>query len=690
MAASSAAQMKDWLLIKGYYNSSTSYKVRYRRSRKAVLTYYIDAKTPYRIAEKNYFIPDPRINRIVREDTANSLVKSGFLIDKEVLGLERDRITTLLRNNGYYNFSREYIYFEIDSTLGAHRVKVGIGISSPANNIRHRVYVIGNIYVEPEFVAGDSSRKDTALIDNMYFISNNMKVKGEVLADNILLKKNNLYKLADYQATINRLSQFRLYKFVEVRFQLDTLPDSATGALNCFIRLTTNPKIGLREDLELNTVEESQAQIVNSSTRSFGSAASLVYTDRNVFKRALQLEVRPRAAVEIPVSFFQNTHAIDTPNYEYGLTNSLIVPRLLLPKGLVARLPRLFPPWSIKDNNQVLNAQTSFNLNFIFEDNKYYKRTTANTNITYQFSKGNIRNFILPFDISLIKTDYRSQQFKDTIEHIGDPLLKNLFDTHLITDFRWIMVVNQQPLVAVKERYWYLRNTFETGGLLKWLVELPGNLSKPAGSTIPASTSTLFGINYFEYVKDEITAVYYLPLWFNTNLVTRGILGLGAPLPKSQSTILPFEKRFVVGGTNSIRAWPLRTLGPGAYQDPTGLLFDRSGDLKIEMNAELRFPIYGVFKGALFTDAGNVWTYNDDPHRPGSEFGAKFFYKELAVGSGVGLRFDFGFFVFRLDFAVPVRDPGYPEGERLVINHIHDAGWLSKATTVNLGVGYPF
>lgn len=150
------------------------------------------------------------------------------------------------------------------------------------------------------------------------------------------------------------------------------------------------------------------------------------------------------------------------------------------------------------------------------------------------------------------------------------------------------------------------------------------------------------------------------------------------------------KNAFFVGGSNSIRAWKLRELGPGTYRDTTSLSFDRTGDLKLEMNGELRFPIYGVIKGALFTDAGNVWTYKEDPSRKGAKFEPDSFYRQLAIASGIGLRLDFGFFVFRTDFAIPLRDPSYPEESRWVINNISKRGWLKNELNLSIGVGYPF
>jgi outer membrane protein assembly factor BamA len=240
--------------------------------------------------------------------------------------------------------------------------------------------------------------------------------------------------------------------------------------------------------------------------------------------------------------------------------------------------------------------------------------------------------------------------------------------------------------VLVKKPLFFFREAAEFGGLLPFLIsQVAGNSTK---SDILTNNS-LTGITYYKYIKSESDFRYYIPLGQETNLALRSIFGIGAPM--FNSATLPFEKRFFSGGANSIRAWKLRQVGPGSfYSNNPGVNFDQSGDLKLEFNSELRFPIYGVFKGALFLDAGNVWLFKNDAERPGAEFAFNRFYKEIAVGTGFGTRFDFSVFLFRVDFGVKLRDPAQPENQRWLFNKWDESDWIGNFMNLNLGIGYPF
>jgi outer membrane protein insertion porin family len=192
---------------------------------------------------------------------------------------------------------------------------------------------------------------------------------------------------------------------------------------------------------------------------------------------------------------------------------------------------------------------------------------------------------------------------------------------------------------------------------------------------------------YFDYLKLDADIRGYIPVFHEDNITGRFAVGIGAPF--LNSTILPFEKRFYVGGANSVRAWRARDLGPGSFATPSGTIYDKSGDLKIEGSLEYRFPVYGPLKSALFADIGNVWLEKKDSLRPGAEFSSKFI-KEFAIGAGVGFRLDFSFFVFRFDFAVPLRDPSLPDKNRWLTKNYKSIPDVINKVNLNIGIGYPF
>jgi hypothetical protein len=671
----SAAQMQASLFNNGYFHDTVSYVVTYQeKKKKAAVTYIVTPRDAFFIKSIDYYIFDKRIAGIVAKDTLNSLVHPNMRYDGEVLTRERDRLTLLMRENGYYNFSREFIYFEVDSTMPGNFVNVGIGIANPSNQERHRVYMIRKIYMEPEFVLGDSTVKDSIRYGDITFLTNRkLIVRKQTLASFVYFRTGRLYRNTDHQRTISKLSQLPLFRFIDIQYTADTSMAGDTGQLDVLIRLSPAGKYDYTYNLELNSTEESLAQIQNSTTRSMGAATSIAFRDKNFINDGLTLQFSPQAALEIPISLLQNTRIIDTPNIIYGFNTSLIFPQLLLPKWLKEKYARR-------------NTQTALNVDFLHEENKFYYRATINTNLTYLFSHRNIRQYVTPFEISIVDAKFRSRNFGDRVKATGDPLLINLFNQHIITDFRYVFLYNQQPLVLVKKPLFFFREAAEMGGMLPYLISLAAG--SPSNSDI-ITGNTIKGINYFKYLKSESDFRYYIPVGKETNLAFRSIFGIGAPVFKS--SILPFEKRFLAGGANSIRAWKLRQVGPGSfYSNDPSISFDHSGDIKLEFNSELRFPIYGVFKGALFLDAGNVWLFKNDPDRPGAEFEYNRFYKEIAVGTGLGTRFDFSVFLFRLDFGVKLRDPAQPETQRWLFNKMGESDWIGNFMNLNLGIGYPF
>lgn len=518
-------QMQAYMFNKGYFHAKASYEVKYS-AHKAKVTYKIEPGPVFTINKIDYKIADTRIARLIYFDKNNSLIHTGSNFDGDILSQERDRITLTLRNNGYYNFSREYIYYDIDSTLPGNVVNVGFGIANPPNSQRHRLYKINNISIEPEYRLGDKSTKERDTMGDFIFVGNHKRLKPRILSDFVFFQRGNLYNARDYQSTLNRLSQLGLYQFIDIQYQSDTLNRPDTALLNVFIRLTPQPKQEATVELELNTTEESQVQLTNISSRTLGIASNFVYRNKNIAHSALQLEVRPRISVELPSRILQDVRVLDTPIYEYGVNTALSFPQLLL-------------PFKIKDKTLRLSSQSVLNFNVFFEENQYYDRKTINTNLTYQITGQKFRHFITPVEVSLVNTGFQSRAFEDTIRKINDPLLLNLFDQHIIADARYSILYNRQPLTLVKKRYWVFRNTIESGGNLAAGVDRLFNNQEKKDSSL---TRKLFGIKYFQYLKNETDVRLYLPIWRENNLALRTIIGLGAPY--GNSDVLPFEKRF--------------------------------------------------------------------------------------------------------------------------------------------------
>lgn len=664
----SIRQMEVFLMDKGYMRAKVKYNVTTYKNRKAKVVYEVTPTDPYIINRVGYEIEDKLVDSLVRSDSSKHIIKEGEKYDVDKLEERRNRIYELLSDKGYFEFKPSYINYVVDTSLTGNFVDVYLNILNPEGQTRHKVYRIGNVHVEPEYVFGDSTHKDSIVYNNLIFHSNHMTLRKEILADFIFLKKGALYRDKDKRNTLNRLALLRTYQFIDIQFQVDTAGRGDTGLVHPIIRLTPLQRIYYELNLELNTSNQPERVAIFNNDRQYGVAGSYGLLHRNLGRRALQFDSRIRGAVDVPINFIPFAIFDSLINYQYGLSSSLIFPQLLSPFSLPAG-------W------RMLPTQSSFNFNLLYEHNQNFNRTTATTNLTYQVTNNNIRYFFTPIELSLVNAKIISPLFRLRTDSINDPLIKNLFDQHVITDLRFGFLVNLQPLTLVKQKMWMLRTSMELGGLVPALTDIAFDNKATDSSAI--FTKQLWGISYFNYTKLELDFRYYWPIFRESNLAARAAIGFGVPFFKSQ--ILPFEKRFYVGGANSIRAWRARDLGPGTFVNPPGdFRYDKSGDVKIELSLEDRFPIYGLLQGALFLDAGNVWVEKKDPGRPGAKF-SKEFYKEFAIGSGIGTRFDFSFFILRFDFGIPLRDPV----EGWLLKQFDKGQWVNEVI-INLGINYPF
>ncbi|MDZ4838853.1 MAG: BamA/TamA family outer membrane protein [Bacteroidota bacterium] len=677
---SSIDNMKRLLFNRGYFVAQMSYETTLKR-RKAKIIYKVVPYNQYYIKTISFKIPDKRILNLVNSMSLKSRFHTKKPYDGNVMSEFRDSITNVLRDNGYFNFNKDYIYFEVDSTLNGDSVKVSLGINNPGIS-NHKINVISKTYIEPGFRIGKEYErtltKDT-IIEGMVFMVNNdvSKIRPIILANNIFLRPGQMYRYFLYQNTLNRLANLQQFRYIDVTFNVDSTLNNQgdTEHLVCRIKLSSMTKQEVGADLELNSKDNSQDQLVYAGDRSLGLATNLTYKNRNIAHNALQFDSRIRLAAEVPIRIFRDSgDARITPNYLIGFTNSLTIPKVLLFRSFFTQNAFRHP-----DKKPVI---TLINLNFIYENNNDFIRTTVNTNLTYQVSNKNKRFFIVPVDVSLNNTEYKNEAFRQQILNYGDLLLINLFQPNLIIGSRIQYLINEQPLTLVRQNTYFTKFLFEIGGNSLRLFDNIVESSKNSTEVEPS----IFNIQYFQYLKAEADARYYFATSATTNLAIRGLVGFG--LPYGKSSILPFQKRFFIGGANSVRAYRLRKLGPGSYSPGNSINFDQSGDMKIEFSTEFRFPIISLLKGAFFIDGGNIWTYRNDNKRPGSNFEFNRFYKEFALGTGFGARFDLSIFVFRLDLGINLRNPSNPEGKRFVWN---EEGYkFFRESNLQIGVGYPF
>jgi outer membrane protein assembly factor BamA len=300
------------------------------------------------------------------------------------------------------------------------------------------------------------------------------------------------------------------------------------------------------------------------------------------------------------------------------------------------------------------------------------------TNVSFGYDwrqSETISHQLFPIDINFVDI-IPSPEFEEELEKEPNDRIRNQYTDHLIVALNYSFVYNNQKLSRFQNFFYYRGNLEPAGNLLQLFYSLFGTKKDTT------DYYTILGIRYSQYFRTDHDLRYFYFLDKSNSLAMRFYFGIG--IPYGNEVVLPLEKGFYGGGANGIRAWALRLLGPGSYNNPDDF-FDRSGDLHLEANLEYRFTIYKFFKGAAFADVGNVWLLKENESYPGGEFKFNSFAREIAIGTGLGARFDFDFFVFRLDFAAKTRDPSFPAGQRWVIKDLQ-----FRDIIVNFAIGYPF
>lgn len=680
----SCREIEKYLSNIGYFYSKVGYSLEYReRSKKVHVSYHINPSEPYRIGSMSFDVDDPQLRAWIAKDTSSSLIRPGDIYNVYTLDDERERISEYLNNSGFYGLVKDYIYFEVDSATGNKEMNIFLkikDISRPHPDSAgkfieepHNRYQIRKVVVNPDFdpsvLNRKAQKKDTLLHEvhqihmdrppNYYYIlyKDKLRIKPKVLSQNILIENDEPYKLRDVSETQKRFRALSIYKYSNISFTPlhDTLPatDRSLRNLECKISLQRAP-------VHQYSIE---AEGTNSGG-DLGIGGNVSYRNRNIFKGGETFQLKVRGAMEAQRSNQADVDEQQTflffNTFEYGVEAAINFPRFLIPIKM-ERFPKYFRP----------TTTVSTGLNF--RKRSTYDRYILNFTFGYKWKESETKTHIVqPFNISSIRV-FPTPEFTKELEEINDPRLKNQYTDHLITALQYSFIFNNQDLKKVKD-FIYFKGDIETSGNVFYgFNNLLDSRQDSAGFYQVA------GIRYAQYARLEMDFRYYLVASRNNQVVFRLLTGLG--LPYGNSDALPFEKGFYLGGANSMRAWIYRGLGPGGFVDQ-GTNIDKMGDIVLEGNIEYRFPIYSFFKGAFFMDAGNIWLLKRNNSYPDAEFNMNTFYKQLAVDGGIGLRFDFNFFLFRVDFAMRLRDPAQAEGEKWVGSR---GIWFW-----NFGIGYPF
>ncbi len=685
LAKKSAKQINQFLNNKGYFNSTVKDSVSVKH-KKARVHYILNTGKPYVLHALSYEIKDEQLKYYVMSDASATLIHPGDNYDVELLQKERDRITTMLRNDGYYQFAKEYIYFEIDSSLGSHEINITLGIKNrqvklesdkdTTVEVAHERFYINNIYVYTDYdpKLKSAAPKDTLLVNDYHIMSTGgLRYKPRLLTDATFISKGEVFQQNHADQTYSRLSELKLFRSVEIKFDI-----AGNSQLNCYVYLSNIPKQSIALETE-----------GTNTSGTLGIAGNIVYRNKNTFKGGEIFEIKLKGALEVQKTKSKQESVIKT-----GIEDALPFNTLELGGEIGLRVPRFLTPFG-KIGKQSNDAKTNFTGSYNFQRRPDYVRTIANTTFGYSWNETRTKRHIInPIELNIVNIRIVDPNLQNTIDH-SDLFLKNSYRNHFTLGTRYAFIFTNQDIRKQKNFAFFRFGLEGAGNTMRGVFSFIEHTMHKQLDTIQPGGETSYTISgdkipFSQYVRSDLDLRYYKILTEKAKLVYRFALGVGKPLYNLRE--LPLEKSFFAGGPNGLRAWQARTLGPGGYVDPNNTNYaDKIGDVKIEGNFEYRFHIIKFLNAAMFVDAGNIWlrkpytTYDrgsittDNGHIiPIGEL-----LGEVAIGAGVGMRLDFNFFIIRLDGAFKVRDPRREPNDRWMYGK-------PLETVLNFGIGYPF
>jgi outer membrane protein insertion porin family len=647
--------LQNYLVNKGYFHARVKGDTTVKR-KKATAEYEVRTGDQYKIQQVQFKGDTSILSRTVQETMPKTLLKSNEPFDLDVITTERQRIDNHLKESGFYFFSPEYLLVKADTTVGNNKVDLFVTVKPATPSEAEKVYRINDVFIYTGFNLEpgqmDTSKTGATYYKGYYVVDKRKIFKPKLFQQSMAFDPGDVYNRTDHNASISRLISMNVFKFVKNRFEV--VPNSDSAQLNAFYYLTRLPKKSLRIELNGNT----------KSNNLTGSNIAISWRNRNALRGGEQFVIKASAGFEVQYSGqFRGYNTL-----RYGIEPSFSFPRFLIPFFNFNTKGGFLPRTTIKLGYDVLQRQKLYTMNSFRTSYGY----TWKESIEKEHELNPISiNYIQPMNITPEYTDSAKQ----------NPTLYNAIDTQFILGsdytYTYTNVLNYKP---VNGFYW-------SSG-----IDLSGNIAGllTSANIKKGDTAKIFGAQFSQYTRLQSDFRFYRKVGEKSVFANRIMVGVG--IPYGNSSQLPYIKQFFSGGNNSIRAFRSRSVGPGTYHPPTddGLLAEQPGDIKLELNSELRFPLAGIMQGAVFIDAGNVWLFNEDTAKVGAKFTGSFL-NELAAGAGVGIRFDLSFLVLRFDLAFPIRKPWLQAKERWVLNQVEwTSQWRKENLVFNLAIGYPF
>lgn len=668
-AERSAADLKYAVQGMGYLSADVKMEVK-KRKKKIDVIYKIVSGEPYKIHKIARSYKDHGIAACLAEDSIHSILKPNMLLNFEKLSAERDRISHKLRKNGYYKFHKDYITFVVDTVMGSKEVDLSLKIGlvtdkSSGLEIPHQKYTLDSVKFITNYDLMQSGGVDgISITDSMNYRGNaiyykdRLYLRPKILTEASELKEGELYDVSDVEKTYNNYGRFTALKYSNIQF---TQSQEDSTRLKAYILLTRAKDKSVSFEVD-----------GTNSAGDLGAAAALSFQHRNLFRGSETFNIRFRGAYEA-ISKLQPGYK--SKNYiEYGADMSLNFPRFLF-------------PFLSSDFKKKIKANTEFGIQYNHQNRPEYNRVLTASNWSYKWQKKSGQRFRFDLlDVNYLYINF-SDKFKDEYFDPDNP--------------NYILEYNYTNKFIITTGFHYYYNTSQWNNIMNRNAPLTNSYSLHVG--VEAAGNVLFGLSnlvkskkneygeykflnipYAQYVKGDFSFAKKFMVDHKNSIVFHAALGIAYPY--GNSVMVPFEKRYFSGGANSVRGWSVRELGPGSFKGD-GNFLNQSGDIKLDLNLEYRTSLFWKLRGALFVDAGNIWTIKSYTSQPGGEFKFNEFYKQIALAYGVGLRFDFDFFVLRLDAGMKAINPEYSKGkERYPIINPD----FKRDFAFHFAVGYPF
>lgn len=635
----------------GFFFSSIEDEVKeYPQKKTAEVDYTIKAGKPYRLATKSFerdTVSPALISDHIETAFAENTFKEEDLFSLKKYKTERERLEDYLKEKGYYYFDDSFLLFQADTNQYKDRkfdlylkLKDSLPEKVKVPYVLDSVQVYANIINDTVYGV-----QDTISVKNVDIIQGRGRAvfKPERLRPFILLEPGQFYSPQKSRYTSRRLTSIGNYKFVNIYYaETDTLTDDqGRRHLKSVITLSPLPRNSFQLKL----------QGVTKSNDFAGPGVGVGYVNRNLFNGGENLNVDLDFGYEKQLSKQEE----GTQSLHLGIKTSLLFPRLLF-------------PWSFEKSFRYAIPKTKITAGVDYLDrSQLYSLGSLSSSFGYLWDQ----NRFVSHGLNLFKVDYvklsrTSDKFKQILEE--KPFLRRSFEQQFIAGLGYTFTFNELNEEQKKGKFYFQFN-----------LDLTGNIPDLFGKERADGTKTFLGLQYAQYAKADIDLSYHQNLSRSGNQRLVGHIFAGYGLPYGNSRSLPFVKQYFSGGPYSIRAFNIRSLGPGSYrpENKENAYFDQAGDIRLEANLEYRFPLFSYFKGAVFADAGNVWLKNNNDELPGGKFSSHFIH-ELGIGAGFGLRIDIQGFVLRFDLAAPLKRP------------IEEWKFEYNKPVFNFGIGYPF